>query len=237
MSKASQKSASRAQAPVNPSGPVVRRSSAMLLAVLMLLAGVFLGWQGAVVVFNQGGAPVTAPGAGQGQGTPPGMPPGMGQGAAPGGQQQGGNPMTSGLMAQAKALEARAAQNPNDPAAWAELGHFYFDSDLPDRAVVCYQKSLELKADQPDIWTDMGVMLRSQRTPQEALNAFAQALGYNPRHEIAQLNTGIVLLFDMNDRAGAAKAWQGLVKQNPEAKMPDGKRVADALKELGLGTP
>jgi cytochrome c-type biogenesis protein CcmH/NrfG len=223
MTKASNASTARTNAPAPQN--MVRRQSAVALALVALLAGVFIGWQGAVIVFNQDAAQGGKPGQMTGQ-MPGGMPP---QGQMP---PQGMNPMSS-LMAQAKALEEQAAKNPNDPAAWAKLGDTYFDAELPDRAIAAYQKSLALKPGQPDVWTDMGVMLRSQDKFQDALKAFEQATALDPKHQQARLNTGVVYYFDLKDKAAAAKAWQGLLAVNPDAKMPDGKRVADAVKEIG----
>ena len=199
--------------------PMVRRQSAAALCVIMLLAGVFLGWQGAVVVFNQDAAQ--------------GGKPGMHQQAQQPAQGQGQNPMASALMAQAKTMEDQAAKTPNDPVVWTKLGDTYFDAELPDRAVAAYQKSLALSPNQPDVWTDMGVMLRLMGKTQEALKAFEQAVSIDPKHQQARLNTGVVYLFDLKDKPAALKAWQDLLAIHPEAKMPDGKRVADAVKEIG----
>jgi len=201
--------------------PMVRRQSAVALCVVMLLSGVFLGWQGAVIVFNQDAVQ--------------GGKPGMHQQAQQSAQGQSQNPMTSPLMAQAKAMEDQAAKNPNDPVVWAKLGDTYFDAELPDRAVASYQKSLALSPNQPDVWTDMGVMLRLMGNTQEALKAFEQAVSIDPKHQQARLNTGVVYLFDLKDKQAALKAWQSLLAIHPEAKMPDGKRVADAVKELTAG--
>ena len=214
------RNAAQAQTQRPAAQPMVRRQSAVALAVVMLLAGAFIGWQGAVIVFNQDAA----------QGGKPGMHEQAQQ--APQQAPQGMNPM-SGLMAQAKSMEEMAAKNPNDPAVWAKLGDTYFDAELADRAVGAYQKSLALKPSQPDVWTDMGVMLRELHKPQDALAAFEQALSLDSKHQQARLNLGVVYLFDLKDKQGAIKAWQELLAVNPEAKMPDGKRVADALKEIG----
>lgn len=210
-----------------PQGMVLKRNAAVF-AVAMLLAGVFMGWQGAVVVFNQDALQGGKPGMPQSSASPQ-MPPGM-PGGMPG--QQGGNPMTSPLMAQAKAMEDQATKAPNDPVIWAKLGDTYFDAELPDRSVMAYQKSLALKPNQPNVWTDMGVMLRMMNKTDEALKAFEQAASLDPKHEQSRLNIGVVKLFDLKDTPGAIVAWKGLIAVNPEAKMPDGKRVADALKEI-----
>ncbi|MFZ5426509.1 MAG: tetratricopeptide repeat protein [Thermodesulfobacteriota bacterium] len=192
---------------------MVRQGSAILLAVTGFLAGIFFGWQGAVVVLNQEAAQ-----GGKG---------GMHQQA-----QQGQSPMNSPLMAQAKALEEKAAANPNDPKAWADLGNTYFDAGLPDRAVAAYQKSLAIKPGQPDVWTDMGVMLRNMDKPAEAIKAFEQAAALDPKHQQSRLNIGVVKYFDLQDKDGAVAAWKALLAINPQAAMPDGKKVADALKEI-----
>lgn len=212
---------------------MVRRSSAVLLCVVMLLAGVFMGWQGAVIVFNQdlgkgGGAGMHESAEQAQKGQNPMTQAQGGMNAMMG----GGNPMMSGLMAQAKALEEKTAKNPGDKQAWVELGNLYFDADLPDRAVVAYKKALDLDPKQPDVWTDMGVMLREQKKPQEALDAFRKAIAVKNNHEIARLNVGIVLLNDLGDKQGAVAAWKELLAINPEAKSPDGRKVADAVKEL-----
>jgi len=213
------KKTSKAAGP-SQAGPVmVRRQSAVVLCVALFLAGLFMGWQGAVSMFSQQAAPAGA------------MPRPAAEAAQPQGQAQG-NPMGSPLMAQARALEERAAKNPGDAQAWAELGNVYFDAGFAERAVAAYQKSLALSPNQPDVWTDMGVMQRELKQVQEALKSFQQALELNPRHELARLNTGIVLLFDVKDKEGAAKAWKELLAVNPQARMPDGKSVADAVKEL-----
>jgi cytochrome c-type biogenesis protein CcmH/NrfG len=200
---------------------MVRKQTAVVLAVVMLLAGVFIGWQAAVIVVNQDGL----------QGGVPSDMPGVQQGAASRGM-PGQDSQTPPLMDQAKAMEEKVAKNPNDPAVWAQLGDTYYDTGLSGRAVAAYQKSLALKPNQPDVWTDMGVMLRAEGKPKDARQAFEQAMSIDPKHEQSRLNLGVVMLYDLNDKAGALKAWQGLLAIDPEAKMPDGKSVADAVKEL-----
>ena len=186
----------------------MRRSSAMLLAAAALLAGIFLGWQGAMLRFDSGGASPAAQ-----------MPP-----AAP--------DNSTALMAQAKTLEQKAAQNPNNAAIWAQLGNTYFDAGFAERAVTAYQKSLAINPGQPDVLTDMGVMLRDGRKFREALGAFQQAAQLDPKHEQSRLNMGVVLLHDLNDKAGALKAWRELLAINPQAQTPDGKSLADEVKLL-----
>jgi cytochrome c-type biogenesis protein CcmH/NrfG len=210
-------------------GAVVLKRNAVALCVAMLLAGMLLGWQSAVMWFNQESA-AKASGMGAQGGMPPGMPGAQG-GMPPGMGGAQGNPMNSPIMAQAKTLEEQAAANPNDPKLWAKLGDLYYDAGLAERSVVNYQKSLALSPNQPNVWTDMGVMLREMKKNQEALKAFEQAAALDPKHEQSRFNIGIVYL-DLNDKQSAAKAWNALLAVNPAAKTPDGKSLADAVKNL-----
>ncbi|WP_243440070.1 tetratricopeptide repeat protein [Fundidesulfovibrio soli] len=223
MSKSKQKAPASTPAANSVPAGMVRKQSAVLLCAIMLLAGVFMGWQGAIIVFNQETS------AGRGGAQDHGQKPQGGMNAMMGGGQ---NPMMSGLMAQAKTMEDKVAKNPNDVKSWVELGNLYFDADLPERSVAAYEKALALDAGQPDVWTDMGVMLREMKKPQEALKAFQKAVSLQKNHEIARMNIGVVMLNDLGDKAGALAAWSELVAINPEAKMPDGRKVADAVKQL-----
>ncbi len=216
-----------AKASAHASKPVmVTKSTALILVVLGLLAGLFIGWQGALMYFSQefhSAGPVAqqaAPPAGMPGATPNAMP-----GAMPGGQ-------GAELMAQAKALEAKVAANPNDTHALVDLANLYFDQGMHQKAINTYERALKQKNDMPDVWTDLGVMYRADKRFPDALAAFNHAIALNPKHEIARLNTGIVLMMDMNDTAGALKAWNALLAINPEARTPDGKRLADVVKAI-----
>lgn len=224
---------------------VVAKSNAVILVVLGILGGFFIGWQGATMylteklersreaALGQGGPAVgtASPGqmpAGMPGGKPGQMPPQM-PGGMPG--QMPGGPGAE-LMAQAKALEAKVAANPNDIESLVSLANLYFDQDLHDKAIATYERALKLKNDMPDVWTDLGVMYRADKRFQDALAAFRKAIALDPRHEIARINTGIVLMIDMNDKAGALKAWNDLLAIDPEARMPDGRRLADVVREV-----
>jgi len=191
--------------------PTVHKQTAIVLTCAALLAGVFIGWQGAMISLDSHAN------------TPPqavAMP------------SDAADPAMAQLMSQAKTLEQKAAQNPNDATAWTQLGNTYFDAGFAGRAIAAYQKSLAIDPNQPNVLTDMGVMLRQDHKFQEALDAFQQAAKLDPKHEQSRLNIGVVLLHDLHDKAGALKAWQELLTINPNAQTSDGKPLADEVRTL-----
>ena len=136
------------------------------------------------------------------------------------------------LQDQIAALEKETSQNASNVAAWVELGNAYFDSDQYKKAIQAYSKALELKPDNADVWTDMGVMYRKDGRPQDAIKAFDQAIAVNPKHEVSRLNKGIVLFHDLQDTAGAVRAWEGLLEINPTAMAPGGMSVDQMMQGL-----
>jgi len=129
-------------------------------------------------------------------------------------------------------LIARTKNNPQDIAAWTELGHLYFDTGQSDMAIESYETSLKLDANRPDVWTDLGVMYRRAGNPPKAIECFDHALAHNPNHQIAQYNKGVVLMHDLEDPAGALSAWERLVIMNPDAKTPTGEPLSTIIEQL-----
>lgn len=131
-----------------------------------------------------------------------------------------------------KALEERTQTNPRDVDAWTHLGHLYFDSGQPDKAIEAYETSLQLDAGRPDVWTDLGVMYRRTGKPEKSIECFDNALARNPNHQIALYNKGIVLMHDLKDPNGALSVWQTLVKIHPEATTPAGEPLMEIIQQL-----
>ena len=129
-------------------------------------------------------------------------------------------------------LEQEVAANPTNVEAWTQLGHVYYDTNNPAKAIKAYEKSLELRPNDPNVLTDLGVMYRRSGQPEKALAAFDQAMSIAPDHEQSRFNKGVVLRYDLNDREGAVKAWEELLKINPNALAPNGMPVSEAIKEL-----
>jgi cytochrome c-type biogenesis protein CcmH/NrfG len=196
--------------------PVVRRSTAVLLAVATFCGGLFIGFNVSFFMNAERQTVTLAPPQNQ-----PAIAP---QASA------GPGPDVQGLLASAEA-------NPSDPHAWIDLGNAYFDSDKPKEAITAYERALSLSPDHADVWTDLGVMYRRDHQPQKAVNSFNRAIIAQPSHETARFNKGIVLYFDLKDTAGAIAAWEDLLSVNPNATTPDGTPVRGMVEKLKAGQP
>ena len=129
-------------------------------------------------------------------------------------------------------LERTAAENPTSFDAWVALGNFCFDHDLPTKAVVAYERAVELSPMKPNVWSDLGVMYRRTKQFSKAIDAFDHAAQLDKEHVTARFNMGIVYLHDLNDKANALKAWKQVVAMKPDAKTPNGKLVSVLVKEI-----
>ncbi|GBE13120.1 photosystem I assembly protein Ycf3 [bacterium BMS3Bbin14] len=129
-------------------------------------------------------------------------------------------------------LEHATGEHPDNVEAWIQLGHAYFDSNQPAKAIYAYNKSLELSPDSPAVLTDLGVMYRRNNQPRQAIAVFDRALRINPRFEPALFNKGVVLLNDLKETGNAIRSWQQLLKINPLAAGPNGEPVSKMISSL-----
>jgi tetratricopeptide (TPR) repeat protein len=75
-------------------------------------------------------------------------------------------------------------------------------------------------------------MYRRNGQPLKAIESFDKAMAIVPNHEQSRFNKGIVLRYDLNDREGAIRAWEELLKINPGAIAPNGQPLSEAIKTL-----
>jgi cytochrome c-type biogenesis protein CcmH/NrfG len=196
-------------------GDFVKKETMYIVALIALVIG-FLGgiFYSAFQESPTGGVP-TASG--------PARPP----------QQQQAQPDLSNQQARnILSLEQEVAVNPNNVDAWTQLGNVYFDTSNFAKAIKAYTKSLELSPNNPNVLTDLGVMYRRNGQPLKAIESFDKAMAIVPNHEQSRFNKGIVLRYDLNDREGAIRAWEELLKINPGAIAPNGQPLSEAIKTL-----
>lgn len=186
-----------------PKQKMVKQSSCILLVVLAFLAGAFMG--NLVTSLSGANRQVT------------GMPP------------SGGAAQESDTH---ERLEAMAAANPDDPAAWTAIGNHYFQEGRSAEAAEAYEKALALDPSLVGVWSDMGVMYRRLGRFDDAIAAFEHAASLDPSHETSRFNKGIVLLYDLNRKEEALAMWREVLRLNPRAKAPTGKPLSELVAEI-----
>lgn len=129
-------------------------------------------------------------------------------------------------------LEAKVTANPDDGNSWLQLGHLYYDSNQPEKAIGAYTKTLELQPGDANLYTDLGVMYRRVDKPEIAVEMFDKAIEMDTLHEYSRLNKGIVLLYDLNDPEGAFASWEDVLKINPNAKISNGNLLKDVIPQI-----
>ena len=124
-------------------------------------------------------------------------------------QVQGQTDVTSGVnlnnMQAISDLEAKIKSNPEDHNSLLELAHLKNDSGLFDAAIVNYKTYLDKHPDDADARVDMGVCYYNLRDFNNAIKEMDVALKYNPNHQIAMLNLGVVNLSAGN--LAESKKW------------------------------
>ena len=113
-------------------------------------------------------------------------------------------------------LEGIVAKEPDNRNAWVQLGHNFFDSDQPMKAIDAYERALKLDANDPNVLTDQGVMYRRVGWFDKAIGNFEQANRLNPNHQQSLYNLGVVYRYDLQNFGKAIEAWEKLLIINPD---------------------
>ena len=145
-----------------------------------------------------------------------------------GGQQQG--PDRIKLSRDIAQLEDIVKKDPNNYQALVQIGNDYFDLGEAQKSVDAYQRALAIKGDDPNVITDMGVMYRQLKDFPKAVASFRKAIAANPTHPQSRMNLGVVLMHDMNDKAGAIAAWEDFLRVAPND--PNAENIRRSIAEL-----
>ena len=142
---------------------------------------------------------------------------------APPGAGQGGGP----AMAEIQQLREIVEKNPNDIQAVRKLADLNFDIQNWQRAQELYSHYLELKPNDPDVITDLGITYRGLQQYDKAIDLFNQAKKLEPGHWQAYYNEVVVLAFDLKKTAQANQVMGQLQQLQPSN--PDVAKLAEAL--------
>lgn len=151
---------------------------------------------------------------------------------SPGGQLPDGHPpVESG--AQVAMLEQAINADPSNAELRTQLGNAYYDSRQYQKAIDAYAESLRLKPGDPHVETDMATSHHYLGRHDRALEALDRVLQQSPGFAQALFNKGVVLQAGKNDAAGAAAAWEELLRTNPD--FPQKADLEDRIRRLKAG--
>ncbi|HEY5998904.1 MAG TPA: hypothetical protein VI078_06310 [bacterium] len=127
-------------------------------------------------------------------------------------------------------LEEMLRKDPKNYDGLVQLGNDYFDIGEAQKSVDAYERALAVKDGDPNVITDMGIMYRQLKQFPKAAAAFRKAAGLSPTHTQSRMNLGVVLMHDLNDKAGAIAAWEDYLRVAPNDANAD--NIRRALAEL-----
>ncbi len=127
-------------------------------------------------------------------------------------------------------MEKLVANDPGNRGAWVQLGHAYFDTNQPVKAIEAYNKALEIDPNDSDLLTDQGVMFRRLGWFDRAEENFLKASELDPNHLQSLYNLGVVYRYDLQDVNRAREVWTRYLQINPSGQGSDNiRRELEAL--------
>jgi tetratricopeptide (TPR) repeat protein len=124
-------------------------------------------------------------------------------------------------------LEELVKSNPANHEALLNLAHMLNDNGFYQRAVEKYEQYLSTHADNADVIVDLGVCYFELKNYSKSIEVIKSALKYQPNHQIAHFNLGIVNLANGN-LSDAKSWWQKARDINPSSNI--GKKAEELLK-------
>ncbi len=167
---------------------------------------------------------VSGEGAGGGAEAPAGEAPAGGDANAAANGGQGGGPAA---MAEVQQLRDYVDKNPNDAAAVHKLADLNAQIQNWPRAQELYAHYLELKPNDPEVMTDLGLTYRGTGKFDQALTEFRQVQKIAPDHWPSYFYEVVVLALDLKRYDEAETVLARLQKMQPGN--PDVARLTEAV--------
>jgi tetratricopeptide (TPR) repeat protein len=139
------------------------------------------------------------------------------------------------MVAEINQLKQMIQSDPQNVVAFVRLGDLHYDVQMWDQAAGYYEKAVELKPDDPDVMTDLGVCYRGMGQLEKALGMFVRANDSNPDHHQSLFNVVIVAGFDLKQWDRADEALRALEAINPKPPRTDELREALARERAAAG--
>ncbi|MDA8083848.1 MAG: tetratricopeptide repeat protein [Nitrospiraceae bacterium] len=129
-----------------------------------------------------------------------------------------------------KLLKEAVSKDPKNAEAWIRLGNISMDTrQFPD-AIEAYTKALKLDPKNVDVRVDLGTCYRNSGKPDVAAREYRKALDLNPNHLNAHKNLGVVLAYDLKDKAQAIREFEKALELAPNA--PDAPQLRQEIQNL-----
>ena len=118
------------------------------------------------------------------------------------------------MPAAVQALQAVVKVQPDNGAAWFNLGYAYSGLHQDEEAVQAYQKTLELQPDLFEAHLNLGILFTQMKRVQEAVEELNKAVALKPEHPRAHLYDGRALAAAGQSEA-AEKQFQEALRLDP----------------------
>jgi len=135
---------------------------------------------------------------------------------------------TKGLIAEIQRLKNIVEQNPSDMFSTLRLANSLQDAGLYDQAITYYKRYLAEDEQNADARVDMAICYFERGDSKTAISEIEQAIKYNPNHQLAYFNLGIITLTAGNLET-ATKYFQKAISIDPNSDV--GKRAKEFLKQ------
>lgn len=122
-----------------------------------------------------------------------------------------------------KTLEAQrqlAAERPEDPAVWNDLGNLLLLARRPAEAEEAYRRAVELDPERVSALFNLGLLQQQKGEGKEALELFDRVIEREPRHAWAHYQKGAI--YEAWGRQGQAIRWYAdAFALDPQLAFPD----------------
>lgn len=127
-------------------------------------------------------------------------------------------------------MEQAAKMAPKNAQAWINLGNALMDAQRFGEAVDAYEKALALEPKNVPVLVDQGTCYRGIGKFDKAVEQFRKALKIDPDFPNGHRNLGVVLGFDLHNKAEGIKEIRRYLELAPSG--PDADSARRALQEL-----
>jgi len=143
-------------------------------------------------------------------------------------------PISIEFMEKIEDLKEMVRENPKDLAAWVKLGSIYAEHHRYAEAAQAYSQSLSIKPNNPDIRTNLGLMLKSLGDYDGAIEEFRKAAESQPRHINSRYYLGLTLFQNKRNIQEGINAWEDYLKVEPKGQRANQVRIE--IERLKAGT-